>query len=107
MPIIDIRLYCTGEDSQMKIDGTSLSSVGSIQATNRVVSINKQAAVIGKELDGVKVSDKDQLYQSLLQKVKEIPEVREDRIREISDRINKGEFKVDAQAIADKLLGKE
>lgn len=91
----------------MKIDGTSISSVGSIQATNRVVSINKNAAVIGKELDGVKVSDKAQLYQSLLQKVKEIPEVREDQIRELAERINKGEFKVDTEAIADKLLGKE
>lgn len=91
----------------MKIDGTSLSSVGSIQATNRVVSTDKKAIALGHEQDGVKVSDKAQLYQSLLQKVKEIPEVREDRIREVTERINKGEFKVDAQTIADKLLGKE
>lgn len=91
----------------MKIDGTSLSSVGSIQATNRVVSNDKKAAALGHELDGVKVSDKAQLYQSLLQKVKEIPEVREDRIREVTERINKGEFKIDAQTIADKLLGNE
>lgn len=91
----------------MKIDGTSLSSVGSIQATNRVISADKKVAALGHEQDGVKVSDKAQLYQSLLQKVKEIPEVREDRIREVTERINKGEFKVDAQTIADKLLGKE
>lgn len=91
----------------MKIDGTSLSSVGSIQATNRVVSNDKKAAALGHEQDGVKVSDKAQLYQSLLQKVKEIPAVREDRIREVAERINKGEFKVDAQIIADRLMGKE
>jgi negative regulator of flagellin synthesis FlgM len=91
----------------MKVDGTSLSAVGSIQATNRVVSIDKKAAAVGKEQDGVRVSDKAQLYQSLLKKVKEVPEVREDRIREITERINKGEFKVDAQTIADKLLGQE
>lgn len=91
----------------MKIDGTSLSSVRSILATNRVVSINKKETIPGKELDGVKVSDKAQLYQGLLQKVKEIPEVREDRIREVTERMNNGEFKVDAQAIADKLLGRE
>lgn len=91
----------------MKIDGTSISSVGSLNATNRVVSNLKKAALLGNEQDGVKVSDKAQLYQSLLQKVKEIPEVREDRIREVSERINKGEFKVDAQSIADKLLGRK
>lgn len=91
----------------MKIDGTSISSVGSINATNRVVATHIKAVVLGNEQDGVKVSDKAQLYQSLLQKVKEIPEVREDRIREVTERINKGEFKVDAQTIADKLLGRE
>jgi len=91
----------------MKIDGASISSVGSINATNRLVSTHKKAALLGNEQDGVKVSDKAQLYQSLLQKVKEIPEVREDRIREVTERINKGEFKVDAQTIADKLLGRE
>lgn len=91
----------------MKIDATSLSSVGSIQATNRVISADKKAATLGHEQDVVKVSDKAQIYQSLLQKVKEIPEVREDRIREVTERINKGEFKVDAKTIADKMLGKE
>lgn len=90
----------------MKIDGTSLSMVGSIQATNRVVSIDKKATGQGK--DGVKVSDKAQFYQILLQKVKEVPEIREDRVREVSQQINSGEFKVDANAIARSLLfGKE
>ncbi|AFM01835.1 MULTISPECIES: flagellar biosynthesis anti-sigma factor FlgM [Desulfitobacterium] len=91
----------------MKIDGTSMSSIGSIQATNRVASIAKKAAIPGQEQDGIKVSDKGQLYQNLLQKVKEIPEVREERIREITEQINKGEFKIDAQSIAGKLLGQE
>lgn len=88
----------------MKIDGSSMSSIGSIQATNRVASITQKATIHGQGQDGIKVSDKGQVYQSLLEKVKEIPEVREDRIREITERINKGEFKIDAQAIADKLL---
>ena len=91
----------------MKIDGTSMSPVGSIQATNRVVSIDKKVVELGKGQDGVKVSDKAQVYQSLLQKVKEVPEVRENRIREIAEQINKGEFIINAQTIADKLLGKE
>ena len=86
----------------MKVDGTSITPVGSIQATNRVVSLDKKVAEQGK--DGVKVSDKAQIYQTLMQKVKEIPEVREDRVKEVADRINKGEFKVDADAIARGIL---
>ena len=86
----------------MKVDGTSITPVGSIQAINRVVSLDKKVAEQGK--DGVKVSDKAQIYQTLMQKVKEIPEVREDRVREVTDRIDKGEFKMDADAIAHGIL---
>lgn len=86
----------------MKIDGTSLTPVGSIQAANRVSSIDKKVAE--KVTDGVKVSDKAQFYQILLQKVKEIPDVREDRVREVTEKINNGQFKVDANAIARSLL---
>lgn len=90
----------------MKIDGASLSSVGSIQATNRVVSIDKKVAEQGTDV--VNVSDKAQFYQILLQKVKEVPEVREDRVREVTQQIDNGEFKVNANAIARSFLfGKE
>ncbi|WP_425806921.1 flagellar biosynthesis anti-sigma factor FlgM [Desulfitobacterium sp. Sab5] len=86
----------------MKIDGTSLTPVGSIQATNRVSSVDKKVAE--KATDGVNVSDKAQFYQILLKKVKEVPDVREDRVREVAEKINNGQFKVDANAIARSLL---
>lgn len=90
----------------MKIEGTSLSPLGSIQAANRVFSIDKKATEQGT--DGVKVSDKAQFYQILLQKIKDVPEVRQERVQEVSQQINNGEFKVDANAIARSLLlGKE
>lgn len=86
----------------MKIDGTSLTPVGSIQATNRVSSVDKKVAE--KATDGVNVSDKAQFYQILLKKVKEVPDVREDRVREVTEKIDNGQFKVDANAIARSLL---
>lgn len=86
----------------MKIDGTSLTPVGSIQATNRVSSVDKK--VSERAIDGVNVSDKAQFYQILLQKVKEVPDVREDRVREVTEKINNGQFKIDANAIARSLL---
>ncbi|AHF07813.1 flagellar biosynthesis anti-sigma factor FlgM [Desulfitobacterium metallireducens] len=90
----------------MKIDGTSMSPVGSIQTTNRVASLDKKTTEQGT--DGVKVSDKAQFYQLLLQKVKDVPEIREDRVQEVSQQIKNGEFTVDANAIARSLLfGKE
>lgn len=89
----------------MKIDGTSMSPVGSVQATNRISQTQKKMLV--SEADKVAVSDKAQVYQALLQKVKEIPSVREERVRTLAEQIERGEYKVDGQKIAEKLFGSE
>ncbi|SHH67699.1 flagellar biosynthesis anti-sigma factor FlgM [Desulfosporosinus lacus] len=86
----------------MKINGTSMSPVGSIQGVSRLKHAeNKTAVSVG---DKIAVSDKAQVYQALLQKAKEIPSVREERVRALTEQIERGEFKIDGQRIADKLL---
>jgi len=90
---------------EMKIDGTNMSPLGSVQATNRINQTQKKTPVA--EADKVAVSDKAQVYQALLQKVKEIPSVREERVRTLTEQIERGEFKVDAQKIAEKLFTPE
>lgn len=85
----------------MKIDGSSLSPVGSVQATNRVNQIEKKST---SEVDKVAVSGKAQVYQALLKKVKELPDVREERVQTLSSQIDRGEFQVDGQKVAEKLL---
>ena len=85
----------------MKIDGTSMSPIGSVQATNRIQTQKKTPV---SEADQVAVSDKGQVYQVLLQKVKEIPSVREERVRALAEQIERGELKVDGQKIAEKLF---
>jgi len=89
----------------MKIDGTSISPVGSVQATNRLNQTQKKTPVSGA--DNVAVSDKAQVYQALLQKVKELPSVREERVRTLTEQIERGEFKADGQKIAEKLFSPE
>ena len=86
----------------MKIDGTSMSPIGSVQAINRMNQVVKKTPV--SEADKVAVSDKVQVYQALLQKVKEIPSVREERVRTLAEQIERGEYKVDGQKIAEKLF---
>jgi len=78
-----------------------MSPVGSIQASNRLKQVGKKTAV--SEADKIAVSDKAQVYQALLQKVKEIPSVREDRVRTLTEQIERGEFQIDGQKIAEKL----
>lgn len=89
----------------MKIDGTSVSPVGSVQAINRLNQVEKKKSV--SEADKVAVSDKAQVYQALLQKAKEIPAVREERVQTLTQQIESGEFKVDGQKIAEKLFSSE
>jgi len=86
----------------MKINGTSMSSVGSVQATNRINQVQKK--MLSSEADNVAVSDKAQVFQTLLQKAKEIPSVREERVRMLTEQIDRGEFQVNGQKIAEKLF---
>lgn len=89
----------------MKIDGTSISPVGAVQAANRVSQVEKKPTALRQnEKDGLAVSDKAQVYKVLLQKVKEVPEIREDRVAEIKDQIANGQFEVDPKAIAGKII---
>lgn len=87
----------------MKIDGSSLSPIGSVQAANRLGQVEKKKSFSNTESDKAAVSDKAQVYQTLLKKAKELPSVREDRVSSLAEQIECGEFKVDAQKIADKL----
>ena len=90
----------------MKIDGTSISPVGAVQAANRVSQVGNKPIVSGKsEKDNLAVSDKAQIYKVLLQKVKETSEVREERVAELKEQIANGRFKVDPKAVAGKMLG--
>lgn len=89
----------------MKIDGKAIAPIESIQATNRLSQNQKKTPL--SDVDKVAVSDKAQVYQALLQKVKELPSIREERVRTLSEQIERGEFKVDAQKIAEKLVSPE
>ena len=86
----------------MKIDGSSISPVGSVQASNRLSQVEKKKSTSG--VDQVAVSDKAQLYQTLLQKTKDLPAVQDDRVQTLSAQIASGEFQVDSQKIAEKLV---
>ncbi|NLI94154.1 MAG: flagellar biosynthesis anti-sigma factor FlgM [Peptococcaceae bacterium] len=89
----------------MKIDGTSISPIGSVQAATKVSQINKNNNI--SDQDKLAVSENAQVFQKLVQKVKDLPEVREDKVKEISDLISRGEFSLDADSIAASMLSQE
>lgn len=86
----------------MKIDPASLSIINGIQATNRANQAEKKKN--SSEGDKLAVSDKGQTFQTLLQKAKEAPAIREDKVRTLSEQIESGEFRVNGQRIAANIL---
>jgi len=84
------------------VDGTSISPVGSIQATTKVAQVNNNNK--SGEQDKLAVSENAQVLQNIMQKVKELPDIREEKVKEISDQIARGEFKLDAASIAASML---
>ncbi len=56
--------------------------------------------------DEVVLSPKAQEFSQLLQKLKAMPEVREEKVAELTARIEAGEYVVDAKDIAEKMIGR-
>ncbi len=85
----------------MKINGTPPSSSINVKATNRKEQIKEKMPSLGT--DKAAVSNKAQSFQNLLLKAKELPAVREVRVRELSDQLANGQFNFDSRRLA-KLL---
>lgn len=87
----------------MKIDG--ISPVGSIQPINKPSQVSRDDNKA--EQDKVSVSGNAQVFQNLVQKIKELPDVREDRVKAITEQIARGEFSLDSDSIARSMLSPE
>ena len=84
------------------------TSVGTISLAVRKVLIwgaNKNAARRSKGENTMgRILRKEECRLQLLQVVREIPEVRQDRVDELRDRIGQGRYTVDADALAERML---
>lgn len=87
----------------MKIDRTSITPVGSVQAASRVAQV-KSKNNQGSSQDQIAVSNSAQVFQNLVQKAKELPDIREDKVKAIAEKIEQGNFSLDAGSIAVSLL---
>ena len=87
----------------MRIEGPLFQKLTGIKNLNRVSPAEDKKPITGT--DKASVSNKAQLYQVLLNKVKEIPDIRDaERIESLARAIAVGNYAVDAQKIAAKLL---
>ncbi|MDR2737136.1 MAG: flagellar biosynthesis anti-sigma factor FlgM [Gracilibacteraceae bacterium] len=88
----------------MKINGyNNVNPMTNTKNTANAQAIEKQPQFAAR--DQMKVSGNAQLMQKLLQKAKEIPDIREEKVQEITARIENGQFEIDSNIIARKILG--
>jgi negative regulator of flagellin synthesis FlgM len=89
----------------MKINGNFFPLINGVNNANRVNRTEKEAGIKGS--DQTNVSDKAQFMNTLIQEVKDLPPVREEKVKEISEQIAAGTYVIDAAAIAAKLSIKD
>ena len=54
--------------------------------------------------DAVNFSDEQQEYQSLLDAVRDVPDIRQEKIRKIQKALESGEYRVASEEIADRII---
>ena len=80
-----------------------------VKAYGDQTKINKtskpEKSISSQQPDEVVLSTQAQEFGQYLQKIKAMPEVREAVVQELSEKIAAGNYQVDSQAIAEKILG--
>jgi negative regulator of flagellin synthesis FlgM len=90
----------------MKIDGNNpISPVGGVKAVHKVSQVSHE--IKNSQQDKVAVSDTAQVFQKLVQKVKDLPDIREDRVKTVKEQIASGQFDIDPHSLAASLISSE
>lgn len=91
------------EVSIMRISGNVTGVTGiytNDKRISRVESLNNVTAA----RDNIKISSTGKDFSTALNALKKVPDVRQDRVDEISAKINNGEYKVSGEDIMNKLF---
>ena len=83
------------------------TSSGSSQTTDvkaDALIINKTKSVGNTRTDAVTLTDTAKLLKSLEQKLAAVPEVDTERVEQLREAINSGQYKIDTESTAEKLL---
>lgn len=75
------------------------------QVYNKNSGVKKiKSKEISKDTDEIKISSKAIEFQYALQKVKDVEEIRMDKVEDIKNRIKSGTYNVEGNKIAEKIL---
>ena len=91
----------------MIISGSQIQNIMKAYSENKVAKSGKtqESSSTGKS-DEVILSSQAQEFGQIYQALKAAPDVRNDKVAEISDRIAQGSYSVEAKDVAEKMLGR-
>ncbi len=92
----------------MIISGKQIQSIMKVYTDQNKVAQNAKAADVSpaSKKDEVILSTQAQEFGQIYQAIKALPDVREDKVRELSEKIAQGNYSVDAKEVAEKMLGR-
>lgn len=91
----------------MIISGNQIQNILKVYSENKVAKTGKtQSSSPAGKKDEVILSSRAQEFGQIFQAIKAAPEVREEKTREIADRIAKGDYSIEARDVAEKMLGR-
>ena len=80
-------------------------SVDRIEETHRAATA-PEAGAAAREGDGISLSERAKEVVSVTRALGELPDVREDLVRDIKERIEAGTYDISAEDVAEKILGR-
>lgn len=89
----------------MKIYNSQIQKAYKVYTNNNKVKKTNGVSKLGKK-DQLQLSSRAVDFQHAMNAYKELPEIREEKVAEIKNRIEKGTYKVDMTKIVDKIFSK-
>lgn len=87
----------------MRISG-NVSAVTGIYTNDKKISKVENVNKLSLGKDDIKISSKAKDYTTAMNALKNVPDVRQDRVDEITNKLAKNEYKISGNDIADRIL---
>jgi negative regulator of flagellin synthesis FlgM len=91
-----------------KVDDASLQMIQQYQKADKVEDRSSEKAAAASNLvpeEKVNLSTTAKDVQALKNAISNLPDVRQDKVQALKDQIEKGAYKVDAEKVAEKMVG--
>lgn len=90
----------------MKINGNIPNNIGNLYKNQQKAAPQKKTSEMSVQKDKLEISSEAKQIQELVQKTKDLPEIREEKIQAIKDKIKNNTYHVSPEQLAAKMLSK-